>query len=429
MLWEGVHQCLSLPRWNGLILRRTFPELEQSQIQRFRASVPSELYKWNGSKYIATFMNGSTLRFGYLATDDDVINYQSDEYGFIGFDELTHFSFHQWTYLTSRNRSTTGFRPNMAGATNPGGRGHVWVKKLWIEKKPAPGMEESAYNPSDYDFIPARVTDNPHIVNNDPDYIQKLKRLPAALRAALLDGSWDMNAGQFFDCWDPVKHVRDFVPQPWHSRWIGVDWGFSHDSAVMWGVTDESTSTVHVYRELVESRLTPQDLAREIVALSRGEKIDAIYLSPDAFAQRTSVHTIASEMGEILRKARMPAPMQAQNARVSGWMQLYDLLASGRLTIAPRCQRLIECLPSLQRDDLRPEDVMKQDGDDAGDALRYLIASRWRPSSTPRELLLKEKVTSSDPTMAMMQRRMAEAKLKGAGAKVISLHSRRRRIA
>ena len=97
--------------------------------------------------------------------------------------------------------------PNMAGATNPGNIGHAWVKSLWIDKQPAPGMESpECYDPADYDFIPARVHDNP-IYAADENYLKTLARCPSHLRRAFLDGDWEVFAGQYFDNFDVTRHV------------------------------------------------------------------------------------------------------------------------------------------------------------------------------------------------------------------------------
>ena len=118
------------------------------------------------------------------------------------------FTLRQWQFLTSRNRCPVpGTFPCMAGATNPGNIGHAWVKSLWIDKQPAPGMENPAeYDPADYDFIPARVTDNP-IYAGDEHYLKRLRALPSHLRRAFLDGDWDVFAGQYFDRFDYTRHV------------------------------------------------------------------------------------------------------------------------------------------------------------------------------------------------------------------------------
>src|SRR5579862_3836829 len=239
LLMEGILQALEHPGANTLLLRRTFSELEQSLLLYFRRDVPRELYKsFNESKHVVTWWNGSTTRFGYCQSEADVYQYQGAEFLFIGIDELTLFTLRQWQFLTSRNRCPVpGAFPCMAGATNPGNIGHAWVKALWIDKQPAPGMENPGeYDPADYDFIPARVTDNP-IYAADENYLKTLRALPSHLKRAFLDGDWDVFAGQYFDKFDFTRHVirpEAIDWKPWWPRWISIDWGFEHYAATYW---------------------------------------------------------------------------------------------------------------------------------------------------------------------------------------------------
>jgi hypothetical protein len=180
LLMEAVVQANDNMGSNTLLLRRTFPELEQSLLLYFRKEIPRELYSsFNDSKHVVTWLNGSTTRFGYCAAENDVYQYQGAEFLFIGIDELTLFTLRQWQFLTSRNRCPIARTfPNMAGATNPGNIGHAWVKSLWIDKQPAAGMENpECYDPADYDFISARVHDNP-IYAADQNYLKTLAALP-----------------------------------------------------------------------------------------------------------------------------------------------------------------------------------------------------------------------------------------------------------
>jgi hypothetical protein len=159
LLMEAVVQALAHDNVNTLLLRRTFPELEASLLHYFRRDVPRHLYRaFHESKHLVEWINGSTTRFGYCASEHDVYQYQGAEYLFIGIDELTLFTLRQWQFLTSRNRCPVpGTFSCMAGATNPGNIGHAWVKALWIDKQPAPGMERAEeYNARNYDFISAR---------------------------------------------------------------------------------------------------------------------------------------------------------------------------------------------------------------------------------------------------------------------------------
>jgi len=141
LLMEAILQADETPGSNGLLLRRTFPELEGSLLLYFRRDVPRELYKaFHESKHLIEWHNGSTTRFGYCLSEHDVYQYQGAEFLFIGIDELTLFTLRQWQFLTSRNRCPVpGSFPCMAATTNPGNIGHAWVKSLWIDRKPAPG--------------------------------------------------------------------------------------------------------------------------------------------------------------------------------------------------------------------------------------------------------------------------------------------------
>jgi phage terminase large subunit len=463
LLFEAVLQAHEHPGSNVLVLRRTFPELEQSLLQYFRKDVPRELYKsFNESKHAVAMASGSTLRFGYCQRESDVYQYQGAEFLFIGIDELTLFTLRQWQFLTSRNRCPIpGTFPCMAGATNPGNIGHAWVKSLWIDKKPASGMDHpDQYDPGDYEFIPARVTDNP-IYASDKSYLKTLRALPSHLRRAFLDGDWEVFAGQYFDRFDPGQSA--FRPEevewkPWWPRWISVDWGFEHPAAVYWhasipagstparvrndsnevgssglrnfsegvagrdsgrGSQDRERRTV-TYREFVTRRTPPRDLAREIVARSLAttgesggqEKIDVIYLSPDAFARRTDEASIAEQMGDIFADAGFPRPVPADDDRVSGWMLMYQMLDAGEWLITENCIELIRTLPTLVRDPARIEDIQKMEGDDPADAARYGLKSRHAVggghAQPPIEQRLAERVTSDDPTIRAIQAKKAQ---------------------
>ena len=164
-------------------------------------------------------------------------------------------------------------------------------------------------------------------------------------------------------------------------RWIGIDWGFAHSAVVEWACQDGKVTKQ--YREYKVAGLGPRALAQEIVDRSHGEKIDAVYLSPDAFAHRTSESSIAEQIGQVLTANKLPHPIEADNDRVGGWMKMYEMLKAGEWQIGDSCQALIEQLPILTRDEKKPEDAIKFEGDDAADATRYLIYSRHRGRQAP----------------------------------------------
>ena len=408
LLWEAIIQCFEVPNCTCLLLRRTLRQLEDSLLKEFHKSVPWRKIgaRYNDQKHTVVWPNGSVLRFGYCEHENDVYQYQGGEYLFIGFDELTHFTLKQWQFLASRNRHPGKFA-TMAGATNPGNIGHAWVKALWIDKKPAPGMDEpEKYNPEEYDFIRALISDNP-IYANDANYLKTLDGLGKALRTAMLEGLWDQFAGQYFDIFQIGRHtarLESFEIQQWWPKWVSFDWGFNHDFAVHWHTTAPSGKHI-TYREWVDHGITPRMLGeglreRCVDSQGRPEKIDQFFLDPYCFADRTGQSTIAEQIREIAcRGDRFPQPAMASDDRVGGWQLLYQLLSQDQWVIAENCEKLIEVLPILIRDDKKPEDVKKVDGDDAPDSARYGLYSRLGSTRKPLVLRATESVKHlSDPT-------------------------------
>jgi terminase large subunit-like protein len=419
LLWEAIRQAHDHARIDTLLLRRTFPELETSLLSYFRRDVPREMYaSYNDSKHVVTWLNGSTTRFGYSASESDIYQYQGAEFTFIGIDELTLFTLGQWQFLTSRNRCThADVQPNMAGATNPGNIGHAWVKALWVDKRPAPGMDRPGqYDPADYAFIRATLADNP-LYKDDADYLKTLDALPRHLRQAFLVGDWNVFAGQYFDLFDVRRHTaraERLGIETWWPRWISVDWGFEHPSAVYWHAA-RPDGAVLTYREFVANHLSPRMLGQAIAERSldaegRFERIAEVYLSPDAYARRSSESTIAEQLGDVLAQNGLPRPSPADDDRVGGWMFLYQMLEQEQWVIADSCARLIECLPTLTRDPANVEDVLKSSGDDPADSARYGLKTRLAPGRAPAERRVAERITAVDATSRAiwMQKFMAE---------------------
>lgn len=417
LLWEAIQQTHLVPGSDTLLLRRTFPELEASLIAQFRRDVPRSHYKsYSESKRLVTWFNGSTTRFGYCRNESDVYQYQGAEFLFIGLDELTHFTLKQWQFLTSRNRcAVPGSFCTMAGASNPGNIGHAWVKALWVDHVPPAGFDRpELYDASEYDFIRARLDDNP-IYANDKEYRQALAALPDHLRRAFLEGDWNVFAGQYFDIFDVGRHTsrpEELRLEPWWPRWISIDWGFQHPSAVYWhcavpaensvraswatqrwaangnsreaGTSDAESGQqgrglrIVTYREFVQSGLSPRMLAQGIAERNAQERISEVFLSPDAFAHRTAEASIAEQLSDVLASGGLPRAVAADDDRVGGWQLMYQLLESDAWSITENCAKLIDCMPLLIRDERRAEDIRKVDGDDPADAARYGLVSGGR---------------------------------------------------
>ena len=226
--------------YKAILFRRTYPELEESLIERSH-----EIYPRLGGQYRVhqkqwRFPSGATISFGHMEGKRDYLRYQSAEFAYIGFDELTSFEEAQYLYLFSRARSTAGVPVRVRAATNPGGVGHDWVKARFIDKL-RPYTVRWFKRISDVDtpvsrstpgalsrqFIPATVHDNPKLMEADPLYVERLRALPLVERERLLLGNWDITPkGNVFQAgWfrvikgEPKEGENEGQPLRWIRCW------------------------------------------------------------------------------------------------------------------------------------------------------------------------------------------------------------------
>jgi hypothetical protein len=258
----GFHE---ISGFRGILFRRTFPQLEESLIPRSR-----EFYKhlgatYNDTKHLWTFPSGAVINFSYLDKDQDARDHDTAEYHYCGFDELTAFTSFMYTYLTSRVRSTlTGVPAIIRGATNPGNIGHVWVRDRFVA--PARDGNVILYDSiarSKRIFIPAKLTDNPQLMEKDPTYIYRLRLLPIAEQKAKIEGDWWTFSGQVFDQYREQPYpdepatashvVEDFEPPSWWPRIIAADWGYAAHTWVGWAAISPD-SRCFIYREYCRNR-------------------------------------------------------------------------------------------------------------------------------------------------------------------------------
>lgn len=232
----------------SLLLRRTFPQLEDSLILKSKEFFDQNFY--NGGKHVWSFPDNKRIRFGHLEYDKDVYQYQSAEFDLIGFDELTQFTKMQYQYMISRARTTDRKQTvQVFSCTNPGGEGNDWVMERWApwldETYPNPAKpgeirwfkrgesgseEETAANDPDAlsrTYIPARLKDNPYL---DDEYRKRLQLLPEPLRSQLLNGDW--KAGQIDDAYQVIprewikaamERWRNSSKPTWTISAVGVD--------------------------------------------------------------------------------------------------------------------------------------------------------------------------------------------------------------
>lgn len=226
--------CLKRSGIRCLLIRRTYAELKENHINILRAMIPITLAKYNDSDKVFSFANGSVLKLGYMDSESDVLRYQGQEYDVIALDEATQLTEYQFQTLKGCLRGANDFPKRMYLTCNPGGVGHAWVKRLFIDRE-----YRSDENPSDYRFIQALLYDNEPLMRKDPEYEKQLKSLPEDIREAWLYGKWDVFDGQFFKEFDRELHVCDpfIIPEHWR-RYRAFDYGLDM-LACLWAAVDE----------------------------------------------------------------------------------------------------------------------------------------------------------------------------------------------
>jgi hypothetical protein len=372
---------MTYPGFHSLILRRKFPELEQTHIMRVRreAKVLGGLYK-ETNRVIEWPATGSVTRFGHCQTADDAENYLSSEYDLISFDELVTFPFEMAMRIISSLRSAgrDDYQPQVVNTTNPGGPEAWWVKAMYIDRE-MDREEYPDYDPRDYHFIPSKLEDNPYL---DANYEKTLLALPPMLRQAYRDGSWDVWPGQYFTEWSRDAHVKEWAG--WSPRgckvYCGIDWGYIRPGCCLWmAVTPEGR--MYVFDEYTFKQTIVTTVAQEIKRRSREWGVKPIYVAD------TQMWGGQDQTGEDMRETfgRMGVGLvQANKDRVNGWQRVRAWLRNAPdgepwAQVHPRCVALARTVPSLQQDGTNPEDV-DTDGDDHwAEAWRYVCSARPAP--------------------------------------------------
>lgn len=378
-----------------LILRRTLPELRDNHIRPLSAMLAGAAV-FNETKKCFSFPNGSQILCGYCAKDKDLERYQGQEYDFVFIDEATHHEEKVFVALKGCLRGTNGYPKRMYLTCNPGGAGHGWVKRLFIDRKFREGED-----PGDYRFIPAKLCDNKALMRLDPGYEAALRSLPEDLRRAWLDGDWDVFEGQYFGEFSREIHtVEPFViPSSWR-RYMAFDYGLDMLACLWFAVSPDGF--VFVYRELNEPGLIVSEAASKMLALCENEEIRGIFLPPDMASRQKDT---GLSMEELFRRNGITG-VPADNRRVPGWMAVKELLLpvedpagdlTPRLRIFKSCPVLICHLPMLLRDGKDPCDASQRPHEitHVCDALRYFALSYRgeaprRPPPTLRDRMIRK---------------------------------------
>ena len=369
-----VALCLHYPGIRCLLVRRSYAELKANHVRPLTEEYGA-LLTYRDSEKCLYFPNGSTIALGFCASMRDALRYQGQEYDVIAIDEATQLSEHQFSIFKACLRGVGDVPRRMYLTCNPGGVGHAWVKRLFIDRDFHP--DES---PSDYCFIPARVYDNPVLMQADPDYVKQLESLPPRLREAWLEGRWDVFEGQFFP--EFRQHLHTVSPNAIPTglcKFAALDYGFDMLAALLLGV--DKNGELYVLRELCLPDKTLGEAAEAVASLCRGERVEYAVASPDLWNRRQDTGRSGFEIMQATDG--MPPMCAADNRRIPGWRVLREFLNPNReqprLHISTDCKELISCLPALICNPNRPEDASSEPHavTHAPEALRYAVMSRF----------------------------------------------------
>ena len=375
---KAILLALYYPGIQILLLRRTYNELLENHVvplqKELKCQQKDRMAQYKTQEKVFDFPNGSRIKLGYCDTETDVLQYQGQAYEVIFMEEATQFTEFQFNCLKESNRLSgqckKQVKPRMYLTCNPGGVGHAWVKRLFIDKDY--NKDEIA---EEYQFIPALVFENEYLMKNDPGYLKTLKSLPEDRKRAMLYGEWDVYEGQFFPEFKRDIHVIEpfEIPKGWNI-YFTMDYGL--DMLAGYWIAVDYDNNAYVFREIYQSDLLVSQ-ARDKIKELTDEEIYSYLAPPDLWNRHKetgkSTADIFAEGGVYLYKTN--------NDRVQGWLQMKEWLKivtdeqgfkTARLKIFSTCKNLIRCLPQLQHDDKKVGDVANEPHEitHAPDALR-----------------------------------------------------------
>lgn len=405
LIVDPLRYC-SEREFSGLIIRRTNDELREI-IYRTQELYPQAYpgAKWSQQKSLWTFPSGAHIWLTYLEQDKDVLRYQGQAFTYIGVDELTQYPTpYAWDFLRSRLRHPT-LALYMRATTNPGGPGHIWVKKMFID----PATFGQAFWATDIEtgqvlrypedhlksnqplfqrrFIPAKLTDNPYLYKTG-SYEANLLSLPEVQRKQLLEGSWDIAEGAAFPEFNRTQHVVEpyTIPSDWR-RFRAADYGYTSPSACLWFAI-APTGELVVYRELYVKGKIAEVFAQMVLQAESGDKVQYGVLDSSTFHHRGDTGPSLAE--QMIKQGCYWRPSdRSKGSRVAGKNEIHRRLAINALSSKPNltifntCRNLIAQLPVIPLDKTNTEDIDTHSEDHIYDALRYGCSSRPMAGGTP----------------------------------------------
>ena len=426
LLAEALRQ-VSIPHYRAIIFRKTYPQLseliDRSQDLYSRAFPKA---KYNESKHFWLFPSGAKIYFGSMQYTKDRKNYQGKHFDFVAFDELTHFTWDEYSYLFSRNRpSRAGTRVYMRATANPGGIGHGWVKDrfitaadplttIWSDLQVIDPSGKVITMNKDRIFVPSTVFDNHELLNNDPNYLASLAMLPEADKNALLYGDWDSFSGQVFTEWkNDSQHYADrkwthvidpfLVPDDW-TIYRGLDWGYSRPFSVGWFAVDHD-NRIYRIKEMYGCtktpntgiKWTPQQCAKMIKQVESADP----NLTGKTIIGIADPAIFASDDGESIESSFESLGVyfdKGDHERIAGKMQCHYRLAFDEngipmFYVFKNCPEFIRCIPNLVYDESKIEDINSDMEDHNYDEWRYVCMAN---PMNPAKNYAKQKVIGTD---------------------------------
>lgn len=365
-----------------LILRREYGDMENSIITPMISILAPDTYQYNKTEHMLNFVNGSSIKFGNMPGYGAAVQgkYQGQEFDVLFIDEATQFLENEFRGLAATVRGANNFPKRIYLTCNPGGPGHFWVKRLFIDRQFKDGED-----PEEYAFIKATVDDNRDLMDANPDYVKQLELLPEDIRRAHRHGDWNALSGVYFgEFRDNIHTCKPFpVKRNWR-RYRVMDYGLDM-FVCLWIAVDEG-GRCYLYRCFEQSDMLVSDAARVQLELTRpDEEIDYTIAPPDMWARNRetgkSQASIFAENGVAL--------MKADNNRLAGWTalkELFKIREDGKpgLIIFDTCGNLIDCVKSIQHDKTNPNDVSKTPHEltHGPDALRYFAQTYVLPGDS-----------------------------------------------
>lgn len=381
---DSILGALKYPGIRILIVRRRYTDLQNNYVEPFKKLIPSGVAEYNSQLHTYYFINGSTIKLGhfnsYAQASDEM---QGQEYEWIYVDEATQFTEQEFRLLGGCMRGANDYPKKFRLTCNPGGVGHRWVKRLFIDKQYKTDSEnpEENENPADYEFIQALVTDNTALMSSKggSEYLKMLSALPERIRNAHRHGDWDALSGNYFSEFQTATHTcKPFAIPPQWARYRAFDYGLDMLACAWFAVAPNGR--VYLYRELKQSGLIVSDAAAAIKDhTAYGEKIVCTYAPSDIWSRQKDT---GKTMAEVFMSNDVPI-VQASRNRVQGWLQVKEMFApmedgNPRLVVFDTCTEYIEDVQAIQTSEKDPNDCATEPHEitHLNDAVRYFCISR-----------------------------------------------------